>query len=190
MHIWLTEGGLITIWGPFLPVEIIIDLTAWVSNYTRIKQWYVLSMVQYHISCFKATERAYPSTGAAPWQERQSVPIMLALKSVKAKQPSIKYQNACVEFLQSLILSTEICCCGRCLQSRWRNTGVFARSWWTAIDHPSLETARLDVVTIVSLWHLTNISTALLPRCLSNFRAIRNVLSRFSRLPRLRDILR
>ena len=36
----------------------------------------------------------------------------------------------------------------------------------------NLETARLDVITILSLWNLTGISAALLPRCLFNFRAI------------------
>ena len=39
----------------------------------------------------------------------------------------------------------------------------------------SLEVARLDVTIIVSLWNLTGISAALLPRCLSNFRAIGKV---------------
>ena len=36
----------------------------------------------------------------------------------------------------------------------------------------SLQAARLDVITIVSLCNLTGISAALLPRCLSNFRAV------------------
>ena len=36
----------------------------------------------------------------------------------------------------------------------------------------SLEAARLSVIMIVSLWNLTGISAALLPRCLSNFKAI------------------
>ena len=36
----------------------------------------------------------------------------------------------------------------------------------------TLEAARLDVVMVVSLWNLTGILAALLPRCLSNFRAI------------------
>ena len=35
----------------------------------------------------------------------------------------------------------------------------------------SLEAARLSVIVIVSHWNLTGISAALLPRCLSNFRA-------------------
>ena len=35
-----------------------------------------------------------------------------------------------------------------------------------------LKAARLDVMMIVSLWNLTGISVALLPRCLSNFGAI------------------
>ena len=36
----------------------------------------------------------------------------------------------------------------------------------------SLETARLVVLIIISLWNLTATSAALLPRCLSNFKAI------------------
>ena len=36
----------------------------------------------------------------------------------------------------------------------------------------SLEAARLNVMMIVSLWNLTGISAVLLPKCLSNFRAI------------------
>ena len=36
----------------------------------------------------------------------------------------------------------------------------------------SLEAARLGVIMIVSLWNLTGISAAVLPRCLSNFRAM------------------
>ena len=44
------------------------------------------------------------------------------------------------------------------------------------------EAARLGVIMIVSLWNLTGISTALLPRCLLNFRAIGKVQTRISRL--------
>ena len=39
----------------------------------------------------------------------------------------------------------------------------------------SLEAARLGVIMIVSLWNLTGISAAVLPRCLSNFRAMGQV---------------
>ena len=39
----------------------------------------------------------------------------------------------------------------------------------------SLEATRLSVIMIVSHWNLTGISAALLPRCLSNFRAIEKV---------------
>ena len=39
----------------------------------------------------------------------------------------------------------------------------------------SLEAARLCVIIIVSLWNLTGISAALLPKCLSNFRVIGKV---------------
>ena len=45
----------------------------------------------------------------------------------------------------------------------------------------SLEAARLGVIMIVSFWNLTGISAALLPRWLSNFRAIGKVLTRISR---------
>ena len=51
----------------------------------------------------------------------------------------------------------------------------------------SLEAARLDIIMIVLLWNLTGISAALLPRCLSNLRAIGKV---FTRIPRLRDFMR
>ena len=46
---------------------------------------------------------------------------------------------------------------------------------WRQIFSWSLEPARLDVMIIVSLWNLTGISTAPLPRCLPNFRAIGKV---------------
>ena len=39
----------------------------------------------------------------------------------------------------------------------------------------SLEATRSDVTIVASLWNLTGISVVLLPRCLSNFRAIRKV---------------
>ena len=39
----------------------------------------------------------------------------------------------------------------------------------------SLEAARLGVIMIVSFWNLTGIPAALLPRCLSNYRAIGKV---------------
>ena len=51
----------------------------------------------------------------------------------------------------------------------------------------SLEAARLGVMVIVSLWNLTGISAAVLPRCLSNFRAIRKFKIWISRL---RDFVR
>ena len=51
----------------------------------------------------------------------------------------------------------------------------------------NLEAVRLDVIMILSLWNLTGISAALLPGCLSNFRAIGKV---YTRNPRLRDFTR
>ena len=46
----------------------------------------------------------------------------------------------------------------------------------------SFGAARSDVIMIVTLWNLTGISTALLPRYLSKFRAIGKVYTRSSRL--------
>ena len=51
----------------------------------------------------------------------------------------------------------------------------------------SLEAARLNLIMIVSLRNLTVISAALLPRCLSNFRAIGKV---YTGISRLRDFTR
>ena len=56
----------------------------------------------------------------------------------------------------------------------------------------SLEVAGLDAIMIVSLWNSTGISPALLPICLSNFRAITRgkILTRISiEASRLNDIL-
>ena len=52
--------------------------------------------------------------------------------------------------------------------------GLYSLSGWTSYCEISgnLEAARLGVIMTVSLWHLTGISRALLPRCLSNVRAI------------------
>ena len=52
----------------------------------------------------------------------------------------------------------------------------------------SREVARLDVIMTVSLWNLTSISAALLPRCLSNFRAIQKVYTWIVRLRYSRDL--
>ena len=46
----------------------------------------------------------------------------------------------------------------------------------------SFKAMRLDVIMIISLWYLTGISAVLLPKCLSNFKAIGNGLNRISRL--------
>ena len=46
----------------------------------------------------------------------------------------------------------------------------------------SLEAARFCVIMIASLWNLTGISVAVLPMCLSTFRAIGKVWTRISRL--------
>ena len=71
--------------------------------------------------------------------------------------------------------------------------GQYCASWWPSNIHTSLslyslsnrtsycqisrsiEAARLGVMMIVSLRHLTGIAAVVLPRCLSNFRAIRKV---------------
>ena len=54
----------------------------------------------------------------------------------------------------------------------------------------SLEPARLGVIMIVSLWNLSGISAAVLPRCLSNFRAMGQVLNSNLAASRLHEILR
>ena len=53
--------------------------------------------------------------------------------------------------------------------------GLYSLSGKTSYRQISLclDGARLDVIIIISLWHLTCISAAVLPRCLSNFRVIR-----------------
>ena len=56
---------------------------------------------------------------------------------------------------------------------------------WSDVLRPnswSREATRLDVIKIVSLWNLTDISAATLPGCLPNSRAIGNVLIRITRL--------
>ena len=57
------------------------------------------------------------------------------------------------------------------------NLGLYSLSSKTSYHRISwsLKAAILDVIPIVSHWNLTGISTALLPRCLSNFRAIAKV---------------
>ena len=65
-----------------------------------------------------------------------------------------------------------------------RHQGLYSLSSKTSYRQISwsLEAARLGVIMIVSLWNLTGISAALLPRCLLNFRAIGKVQTRISRL--------
>ena len=52
--------------------------------------------------------------------------------------------------------------------------GFCSLSGWASYRKISwrLEAARLGIIIIVSLWNLTGISAVLLPRCLSNFKAI------------------
>ena len=49
-------------------------------------------------------------------------------------------------------------------------------------DFGKSETARLDVIIMVSLWNFTGILAALLSMCLSNYRTIKEVQTRISRL--------
>ena len=67
--------------------------------------------------------------------------------------------------------------------------------WWTSDStlglyslsrqiSRSLEAARLDVIMTVSLWKFTGISAAMLPKCLSNFKAIEKISNR---IPRFRN---
>ena len=56
---------------------------------------------------------------------------------------------------------------------RWQklSLGIYSLSGKTSY-HQSFEAAKLDIMIIVSLWHLTVISPALLWWCLLNFKAI------------------
>ena len=69
-------------------------------------------------------------------------------------------------------------------QTFWKLQGLYSLSGKTPYHQISWShgAARLDVILIVSHWNLAGISAALLPMCLSNFRAIRKVLTRISRL--------
>ena len=62
--------------------------------------------------------------------------------------------------------------------------GLYSLSGWTSYRKISwsLEVARFGVKMIASLWNLTDISVALLPMCLSNFKAIGKVWTWISRL--------
>ena len=73
---------------------------------------------------------------------------------------------------------------GVCSFMCWQVQGLYSLSGKTSYRQISwsLEAARLGVIMIVSLWNLTGISAALLPRCLLNFRAIGKVQTRISRL--------
>ena len=66
----------------------------------------------------------------------------------------------------------------------WWDLGLYSLSGKTSYRQVSwsLEATRLDVTMIASLRNLTGISVALLPKCLSNFRAIGKVKTRISRL--------
>ena len=73
--------------------------------------------------------------------------------------------------------------------TRWGSLGLYSLSDKASYRQISwsLEAARLDVIMIVSLWNLTGILAALLPTCLSNFRAIRKV---YTLISCLRDFTR
>ena len=64
-----------------------------------------------------------------------------------------------------------------CCQATGTGLGLYSLSGKTSHRQisRSLEAARLDLIIIVSLRNVTGISAALLPRCLSNFRAIGKV---------------
>ena len=74
----------------------------------------------------------------------------------------------------SEVLNFTVIGCHQGLYSLSGKTSYHQISW-------SLEAARLGVVMIASLWNLTGILAALVPRCLLNFRAIRKIRTRISR---------
>ena len=81
-------------------------------------------------------------------------------------QTASRKQQSCVSFLKRNGCPNQSVIQG--LYSLSGKTSYRQISW-------SLEVAKLGVIMIVSLWNLTGISAALLPRCLSNSKAIVNV---------------
>ena len=80
------------------------------------------------------------------------------------------------------------CLCLLCVESNifsgfW-HMGLYSLNGKTSYRQISwsLKAMRLGDIIIISLWNLTDISAALLPRCLLNFRAIGKVRTRISRL--------
>ena len=84
-------------------------------------------------------------------------------------------------FCVILLISLEWCCLG----GNQYPGPLFTKRW--GVIPPNLEAAIFDVIMVVSLWNLTCISAALLPRCLSNFGAIGKVKIW---IPQLRDFTR
>ena len=93
--------------------------------------------------------------------------------------------------VESMLYRDFVDCCG--LNSGWfthiiqglyslRGQISYCQILW------SLEATGLDVMMIVSLWHLTGISAALLQRCLSNFRVIGKIQTQISTASRLYEI--
>ena len=74
------------------------------------------------------------------------------------------------------------------LAQQWLQLGLYSLNRRTLYRKIlwSVEAARFDVIMIVSLWNLTDIFATLLPRYLSNFRAIEKVHTRIAGLPDFR----
>ena len=87
-------------------------------------------------------------------------------------------------FLNGCLIVTALLCWppitnGNKILRVYRVQGLFSLSSKTSYRQisRSLEAARLDVIMMVSLCNLTDISAVLQPRCLSNFSVIRNVVT-------------
>ena len=98
--------------------------------------------------------------------------------------PDISDYSPFEYFLNGCLTMTDLWCWapitnGNKLLRVYRVQGPYSLSSKTSYRQisRSLEAAKLDVIMMVSLWNLTDISAVLQPMCLSNFSVIRNVLA-------------
>ena len=116
-------------------------------NVHKVLLWLVL-LWHYQLSSFMWSIYPYPS-GSLHWVWDSNVTTKHS-----------KVQTVCIFLGMYCILHVF-----QGLYSLSRKTSYRQISW-------SLKVARFFVIMIVSFWNLTSTSAALLPRCLSNFRAI------------------
>ena len=100
------------------------------------------------------------------WFETLSRPLWRHRNVVYIKWPSKRYKGIYRQYPR--------------MKNIRHNVGKTCRLWASIhqavrrLTAKSREVSRLGVIMTVSLWNLTGISAAVLPRCLSNFRAMGN----------------